>query len=221
MFDPERDHQRFGRDIEALKQRICKKEGALRDLRFLKKKAKSKHSGPTMDIENTILDLLARIVQDPDCSWRDEMRTKIAEMKSLADDLEAVANRVERIAGDVTFRSQFWLFLFGMAKYQANDPAAYRTGVLIHEMRHYAQYNRQKASKFSSAFLRHRVSVEKNEGPAILSATIWKLTGEYHDAVVARLLTDAYETVGARKQFSADQIKKIRQRYLGSPLSSG
>jgi hypothetical protein len=42
----------------------------------------------------------------------------------------------------------------------------------------------------------------------------WLLTGKYHDKEIAFLLTNAFEAVGRKREFTDDQIKKHRHRYV-------
>ena len=165
--------------------------------------------------QDQILDSLALIVIDPDQRWRKRVRRNRAQLKNLANNLNSVANHAERITSDITCRGQFWVSVLSGAKYDPKDPTADRTKKLIHEMRKYAEYNRKKAEKFGSLLLRRQAAQQQRYSRQLLIVKVWALTGRYHDDIVARLLTDAYEAVGKPRHFSADQIKKFRQRYVG------
>jgi hypothetical protein len=39
-------------------------------------------------------------------------------------------------------------------------------------------------------------------------------TGEFHDELMADLLQGAYDALGARESFSAEKLRKLRQRKL-------
>jgi hypothetical protein len=160
-----------------------------------------------------ILSLLASAVTDKDF-WRKEMRRKKRELESIADQLETVANHAQRISLDPLCYGSLWLPLLGIGEWDMVKPPQQRAPIWIFEfMRLYGKNCRERAKAFGS-LLREHPPRQKRMMIDCLLLRAWLLTGKYHDKEIAFLLTNAFEAVGSKREFTEDQIKKHRQRYV-------
>jgi hypothetical protein len=160
-----------------------------------------------------ILSLLANAVADHDW-WRTPLRAKKKELESIANQLETVANHAQRISLDSLCYGTLWLAMLGIGTWDSVEPAQKRAPIWIFEfMRRYAKNCRERAKAFGN-LLRDHPPLEKRMMIDCLLIKTWLLTRKYHDREIAFLLTNAFEAVGSEREFSEDQIKKHRQRYV-------
>jgi hypothetical protein len=160
-----------------------------------------------------VLSLLASAVQDVDF-WRRAVRGKKRELESIANQLETVAKHAQRISLDPLCYGSLWLAMLGMGKWEMVKPAHKRAPIWIFEfMRLYAKNCRERAKAFGN-LLREHPPRQRRMMIDCLLLKAWLLTGKYHDKEIALLLTNAFEAVGRKREFTEDQIKKHRQRYV-------
>jgi hypothetical protein len=68
-----------------------------------------------------------------------------------------------------------------------------------------------------AGILKTRIRRYDSLGPKLmLLSDVKRFTGKPHDAAVARLLTEAYQIAGKKKQFSTDSIRKLREHHSPS-----
>lgn len=209
-------------DLERIEKRILGVNGADEDLRKLAR--------ARMD-RKRMLRLLALQVRSraDEQSWCSLVRKNNEELRRVADELVDVANHVERISHDPSFDlrvlvnsmrtacEQFLLAEIGtlVDLSRSSDPQPGRSSpeFAVKEMHSLAALYRKRAERFGE-LLRIAPRGHRNFFLLELLYQIYRASGENHDDVVARLLKDAHQAVGSPKKFSADQIKKFRQRYL-------
>jgi phage FluMu protein gp41 len=87
---------------------------------------------------------------------------------------------------------------------------------VLRGMRAYEKYALDIAKLFGE-IRRKQAQLIRMENVGRLMAYIQHITGRNYDDELARLITNAHEVVGSKKQFSADQLKKLRQRHFPKP----
>jgi hypothetical protein len=87
---------------------------------------------------------------------------------------------------------------------------------VLRGMRAYEKYALDIAKLFGE-IRRKQAQLIRMENIGVLAAYIQHVTGRNYDDELARLITNAHEVVGSKKQFSADQLKKLRQRHIPKP----
>lgn len=197
-------YERADRKDKEVQRKILALPGSRRDLDTLVKAGAN---------EKEVLELLSFTVTDRGF-WRKAMRRKKKELVSIANQLETVANYAQRVSLDPSSYGTLWLAVLGLDKWENAKPAKELTPMYIFGlMRLYAKDCRDKAKAFGD-LLRTQPRREKREMIDCLLLHVWHTTRKYHDQELAHLLTDAFEAVGKKKQFTVDQIKKHRQRYV-------
>jgi hypothetical protein len=160
-----------------------------------------------------LLSLLACAV-DVKGDWCKAMRARKRELESVADQLETLANHAQRISLDPLSYGTVWTAMLGIGDWDLVKPPQTRAPVVIFEaMRLYAKNCREKAKAFGE-FIREHSTNQKRSMIDCLLLKAWLLTGKYHDREIAFLLTNAFEAAGRKREFTEDQIKKHRQRYV-------
>ena len=136
-------------------------------------------------------------------------------VENLADQLEMVARHAERVSLDPLCYCTLWAALLGLGKWEHVQPVAQRAPTFMFApMRAYAKNCRDRARAFGKILRDHPPRWRRMMLDCLL-LEVWHTTGRYHDAEVARLVTDAFEAAGKKsKQFTEDQIKKHRQRHV-------
>lgn len=198
------DWERSEQKHRELQDRILAIPGSQRVLsKLTKESADRKH----------ILSLLASAVTHKDY-WRKAMRAKKRELESIADQLETVAKHAQRISLDPLCYGTLWLAVLGIGKWDMVKPAQTFAPIWLFEfMRRYAKNCNERAKAFGK-LLREYPPCQKRMMIDCLLLKAWLLTGKYHDKEIAFLLTNAFEAVGIKREFTEDQIKKHRQRYV-------
>jgi hypothetical protein len=87
---------------------------------------------------------------------------------------------------------------------------------VLRGMRAYEKYVRDIAKLFSEILRKQAQLIRMGEIGGLV-AYIQHVTGRNYDDELARLITNAHEVVGSKKQFSAEQLKKLRQRHIPKP----
>lgn len=205
----EKEYQEWSREFEALKKKIAKIPG--NDLYTLKKA----NAAPDL-----ILEALTGIVWDLPMDWREKMKRNQAKLVHAADAVGSAAEAVEKVSKDPACYPGFWMLAlnrhstFGQLKQQMFVPSK-----MLRGMRAYEKYALDIAKLFGE-ILRKQAQLIRVEKIGSLLAYIQHVTGRNYDDELARLITDAHEAVGSKKQFSATQLKKLRQRHIPKPRRS-
>jgi hypothetical protein len=196
--------ERSERKHREMQARILAISGSQRVLSKLKKEGANPEK---------ILSLLADAVADVNF-WRKGARGKKRELEGIANQLEAAANRAQRISLDPTCYGTLWLAMLGIGKWEIVKPPKERAPIWIFDsMRLYAKNCRERAREFGK-LLREHPPRQKRAMTEYLILEVWLGTGKYHDREIACLLTNASEAAGHQRVFTEDQIKKLRQKYV-------
>jgi hypothetical protein len=160
-----------------------------------------------------LLSVLASAVEDKG-DWRGGMRAKKRELESIANQLETVAKHAQRVSLDPLSYGSLWLAMLGMGKWDMVKPAQTRAPIWLFElMKKYAENCSERATAFGR-LLREHPPRQKWLMIDCLLLKAWLMTGKYHDKEVAFLLSNAFRAIGSRREFTEEQIKKHRQRYV-------
>ena len=199
------EYQEFQRKFDGLKRRIAKCPGIQRDLSTLK----SANADP-----NVVLECLTNVVWNHAQEWRSDMRRQQTKMSRAAAMLRSTVETVESISKAPDCHPGYWMAILNRHSSLADlSQQMFVPSIVVNGMRAYEKYCRSVANMFGE-ILRKQAQLRRVEDLGILTSYVRHTTGSSFDAELARLLTDAYESIGLRKQFSADQLKKFRQRHL-------
>ena len=200
-----------------LEEAILSDVGAQRALRKLVRAGANRAS---------VMGLLVGSVRDTG-GWRKQARHLKRRLESVANEVETVASHAERVQDE--YRSHalvmtMILHLFS-GKWDEKDPqwdeiweqATSAKGssakILFGFMRLYAKNCRAKAAHVGK-ILREFPPKQRRQALDTLMLAVWYGTRKHYDREIAYLLTIAFEASGEKKQFSEDQVKKHRQRYV-------
>ena len=201
----EKSYKEFEREFEKLKREISKVYSIQIDLQTLKKA----HAAPEL-----ILELLTHIVWEPSKPWRKEMKRSQSTILSAANTLHLAIGAVTGVSKDLSCYPGYWMAVLN--KYASVEELKRQVFVpskMIRQMKAYEEYARQIARLFGR-IVRKQAQLGRMEDLGRLVAYVRHTTGRNFDNELARLLTDAHEVAGIKKQFSAQQIKKFRQRHI-------
>jgi hypothetical protein len=211
------DYEQFNRRFDDLKNGIARHKGVERDLRTLVRAGADR---------NTLLELLVHVVQDLRQGWRVSFKEKQDTFRAAVRQIHDAIEGVEKVANDPLCRGELWLLLLNpdVDSIKTGDIKKFQRRVtyMLRMMRAYERWAIDMAEAFGKQ-MRKQTQVIRNRKVGTLLNYVRHKTGMNHDDIVARLLTDAHDVVGSNKQFSADQLKKLRQRHCGittPPLGS-
>jgi hypothetical protein len=207
-------HQQFINELDILQKRILKVPGVREDLARLSR-AHIDSSG--------VLRTIALMAKPTNNLWKDMVRERRKELLQLSDDLSRIALLAERLSTDPFSSVRVWLALMDRmdGKELHHHETAGKPSVLerdlIRKLRKYAEVNRARADLLGK-FLKNQTKLDRGWPLFTLLQLVHRSSRKNHDDVLARLLTDAHEVMGRKKRFSADQLKKFRQRRLKPTL---
>jgi len=201
------DDAEYLAEFEALKVRIRKRFAAsLTAGRRLRRIVKAGAD------ECKLITLLAFVSQSTDNTIVARLiRKQKKSLEGLAAQMEAVARHADRVLASRLSYAGFWLALLGdNDDYQGT--AGQHNNPLPKQMRAFAEHLRTEIRHFG--WLPRRVQAHRKMYLSSLLLYICETTGESFDQEIAFLLTDAFEANGKSRAFSAEQIKKYRQRHI-------
>ena len=204
------DRSEFARQWQDIEQQIAKT--GRRDLGVLVKAGIGR---------KTLLCLLSLAALSGEKEWRAVARRKIAALRSLGGQLDTVARHAERMALDSLCYAKTWGDLISaslefdpfFAIYQPIPVGLFRS------IREHANGVRAQAHDLGRSLRRAGVK-ERRRVVLLLLYRIARSTRRDCDPELARLLTDAFEAAGRPKHFSADRLRKYRDRYVLPLLAS-
>jgi hypothetical protein len=205
-LSPCADFEREEHELKEIERRILGVSGVKRDLNKLARAGAD---------QKKVVTLLALAVFSRNGEWRHVAKQKSKALKTLAKQFRALTDRAERLAEDPLCGPDFWGALLGMITWEQvqwptkSDP----TSPFGSMMRTLATNAERKAALLGKV-IRRGAFYERRLAVVALSCYIQKSTGRNYDNMAARLLTDAYEAMGSRHEFSEDQVKKLRQRHM-------
>jgi hypothetical protein len=131
------------------------------------------------------------------------VRRKKKELESLARQLETVANHAQRVSLDPSSYGTLWLAIMGWGKWEnVKSPKELAPTYIFGLMRLYAKNCREKAKAFGN--LLRQSSCQQREMTDLLLIEVWLRTQKHYDREMAFLLTNAFEAVGRKREFSED-----------------
>jgi hypothetical protein len=201
-FRDTREYKDWSRNFENLKRAIARKVSP-RDMQpLLKAGAK----------EDKLLTLLAFVVNDSK-GVSSSLMKKRRILAALANELISVTQRATWIVKDPSFDGRFWLAVEGCLSWDFVPQAGVIETNVLKSMRALALLIRQRGEALGkqSRLLKRHV---RTRGALSLIAYVRAVTKESFDTEIAYLLTAAHRATNQNKAFTADQIKKVRQRHL-------
>jgi hypothetical protein len=165
--------------------------------------------------EERILALLAFTIVDYRDRFLSKMIVKRRELESLANQLEAAVNHTKRVVEDVQCDGRFWLAAQGLLSWdQIPEPGAIEAPTLT-RMDDLVRLIKSRGEAFG-VLSRKVKMIHRHTALRDLLAYVWLSTQEVakFDAEIAHLLTASYAAAGHTELFTADRIKKFRQRNL-------
>jgi hypothetical protein len=192
----------WNRDFESLKRKIQRRVSP-HDLQPILKAGAE---------EDRVLTLLAFIVCDSKGLLSQFMRKRKA-LASLAVQLETVTKHAARIVKDPLCDGRFWLALEGGLSWDLVPQSGVIETPTLERMRALAQLIKDRGDLLGK-LSRDLKRIVRNRGMRDLIAYVGMCTEEPFNSNIAYLLGAAHKAAGLEKHFTADQIKKFRQRNL-------
>ena len=196
----------WNREFEKLKGAISRRLSPRDVLPLLK-------AGATND---KLLEWLAFVVYDSNHSILPRLMAKRRSLRRVAAQLGSVIEHAARLANDPECDGRFWLAMESGLSWDLVPKAGLIETPVLERMRALAELFKARGDAMGQLSRRlrrgHRV-----RGMRDLLAYIWLSTkgrGGNFDVEIAYLLIAAFKAVGKNKTFTADQIKKFRQRHL-------
>ena len=208
----EEDYKTFNRSVDALKKRIASVRGIERDLYSVAEGDAGKR--------DAILELLAELVRDLPHNWRGALRKNQSTYRNAANELHSAINAVEKAASIPVELNEWLLAILNPGVTITVDElqkqrVKKQISRMLRLMRAHEEYALALAKQLGS-FSRTQAQLIRRRDLARLMWYVRQITGKNCDDVIARLATDAHVAIGSKKRFSADQIKKLRQRHPDS-----
>jgi hypothetical protein len=202
-----KDYKDFQGKFDALKRKISMVPDVQHGLRTLRR-AKAD--------PDVVLEALTWLVWDPSMSWwRKQLRWYKNQLVAVCGRVRSAREGVEKVSEKLEYSPMFWLAVVNPSvrstyfKEKSLIPSQ-----MLRQMRAYEDYLRS-ISEFFGEILRKQPQLIRNERIGHIAAYIRHTTGKNYNEELARLFTDAHEAAGIRRKcFTADQIKKFRQRHL-------
>ena len=201
----------YAEQVSRVKGKILATPGSRVDLDSIVK------AGANRDV---LLDLLTRcVVELPKEPAAEQMRSKQAELKSVARKLRTLARHGERLANDRFVYLDLWSpFASGdFERYKTQETKRRVSLGPFQAMRDYADWAEQQAASFGHCLRRNAQKEPRLDVLWLLSWVHSQTAGKLLENQLARLLTDASEAAGQPMKFSASQLRKGFQRHVKSP----
>jgi hypothetical protein len=199
----------FQNELAALKQKILRMPGATSDIAKIEKAGEDR---------NALLQLLAlAVMPDPVLAQRDIMRGRQKALRSMAGRMRTLAKDAEAMALDPENDPKFWAAIWSRDEQDlVTVLSAARDEPLLglFEGMHRHAKNAENRARAIGMYLRRNAPIERRLGAVLLVQHVHQRTGKLCENELARLLTDASEAAGHKKNFSAYQLRKIFQRYI-------
>lgn len=197
--------EEWSRDFEKLKHDIGGQVSP-RDIRPLLK------AGAAND---QILEWLAWVVYDSSQSLS-QLMAKRRSLRSLAAQLVTVIDHATRLVNDPQCDGRFWLALESGLSWDVVPKPGVIEAPVLERMKALAQLIKDRGDALGQ-LSRQLKKDQRIRGMQNLLAYIWVSTkgsnGNF-DTEIAYLLGSAFKAAGKERRFTADQVKKFRQRHL-------
>lgn len=198
----------YAEKISRVKGKILATPGSRVDLDSIVK------AGANRDV---LLDLLARsVIELPKEPVAEQMRSKQAELKSIAKKLRTLAGQGERLAKDNSTYLDLW------SRFASGDFERYKTEETkrrvslgpFQAMRDYADWAEQQVVLFGLCLRRNAPKEDRLHVLWLLSWVHSQTAGKLFENELARLLTDASEAAGKVENFTASQLRRDFERHV-------
>jgi hypothetical protein len=201
------DYREWKQDIESRKQKILKAPAVGANLKKL--------ANDGADPDKLLLGLA--IVSSQECKeiHRQAQGSKKA-LRRLAQRLEAVSSELDRtFSSPFSFSAAWKVLLFPFADTEFPDTLRLKElpAGLIRRMRSAASALRSEEHKLGG-LIRLHPRLTNTFYLAGIVRYVKESTGSPHDKELADLLQAAHNAFGSEKQFSAESLKKFRQRHV-------
>ena len=203
------DHREWQRDIESRKQKILKAPAVSAKLKALQ------DAGADAD------KLLLVLAMAPSQNY-EEIRRAAQERKRaigrLAERIERASSELDQTFSNPLNFSSAWsalLFSFAFTEFPDTEKLTQLPSGLTARMRRFASALRDEERQFGRLIGLHPRLIDQDYLGRIVRY-IKESTGGFQDELLADLLQAAHDTLGSKKQFSAESLKKFRQRHARS-----
>jgi hypothetical protein len=165
--------------------------------------------------EDRLLTLLAFIVNDS--KGEGDLMARRRSLAKLADELVTVTEHARLIVDDPLCDGRFWLALHCGLPWDLTTPAGVIEAPVLERMQALANLIKQRGDALGMLSRQVKKSL-RNRGLFDLLGYVWLQTGRNFDREIAWLLIAAHKALGQDRIFTADKIKKFRQRHLRQTL---
>ncbi len=172
-----------------------------------------------------IIELLVLSAQGKAAEIRRRVNRQRRRLKLLADRLEAISVDLKNTISDPETFPQAWLEWLTVEDGKATGDVAQafdaRLRAVMDTVEHLQQSSRtlRLEERQLAAVLKFS---EKYAGPdaciASLVEYIYTTTGTFHDEMLANLLQAAHDALNSSRRFSAEMLRKFRQRHVGAHM---
>lgn len=207
------DYKEWQQEIESKKQKILKAPAVALKLSALRE------AGADAD---KVLHGLALLVSENTSEISKFINQRRRALKRLAERLESASSELEQIFSNSLNFSSVWkafLFPFAITEFPDTEQLKQLPIGLSARMRTFASALRGE-ERILGRLTRLHPRLTDNYFLAGVMSYIKESTGNFHDELFADLLQAAHDTFGSNKQFSAESLKKFRQRHASSLIRS-
>jgi hypothetical protein len=207
--DEDPDYLEWKRDIESRRQKILRAPAVVTNLKKL--------SAAGADEDKLLLGLAMAPSEDFSEIHRYIQDKKMA-LKRLAEHLESASSEMDRAFSSPLNFSIGWkalLLPFAATGFPNVEKLKQLPAGLTAAMRRFASALRVEERNLGR-LIRLHPRLTDNDYLARIVSYIKESTGRFHDELLADLLQAAHDTLGSEKQFSAESLKKFRQRHARS-----
>lgn len=206
--DDDEDFVEWRREFEANRQRVLKAPGVAEWL--------SELAGRGAETEKLLMLLVISCPTQGDDPMRQELRKRIKNLREQAIRLEIAADELEAtFSTDLGFAETWKRLLFPVAFKGIPDFTNTRTALKLRceGIRRLARGLKGEAAAFARQ-ARHYPRLNERFYLGRLITYVSESTGQYHDRILAPLLTAAHNELGVEVDYSELKLQKFRQRNL-------
>jgi hypothetical protein len=162
---------------------------------------------------DTILFGLVIFAPDAVASFKKQFKGAHQRLSNLADRFERVSNEVEALVSDPLSHSLFWkaILFESNPDFAATEKRCGGASLLCKRLRVIVNFLRAEAKEFQTMG-RDYEHFRQIDGLGPVLKYVKNATGQFHDERMADLLQAAHDALGVKANFSAEQLRKLRQR---------
>jgi hypothetical protein len=146
-------------------------------------------------------------------STKRQFKALSARLTNLADRLERIYQEVEAVVSDPLTHSVFWRSILLEKDMNLTATEKRRGGAryLCNTFRVFVNFFRAEAKAFRELGRLYETT-RTSDGLGPVLRYVKQSTGQFHDGCMADLLQAAHDALGVKANFSAEQLRKLRQR---------